>query len=141
MANKTVYPVPGVSLPGIDAKEQSVDETWAAELVSTGAFRFTDYSDEAKQGLIHQEVRRVTDAQQSDAEASMAKLLAKQAKADKLPPEAIPNASPNPADPSDPRAIAGVDPKAIASAVEKGTGMPAKTPSGDDASGGMKVTR
>jgi hypothetical protein len=96
VANKTVYPVPGIHLPGIKSEEQSVDETWAAELVASGAFRYTDISDEAKQSLVDQEVKRVLDAQQSNAEISLAKMEEKLAKTDKLPAEAVFVPSPGP---------------------------------------------
>jgi hypothetical protein len=142
VVNKTVYPIPGVRLPGIVAEQQSVDETWAAELVSTGAFSYTDMSDDAKQGLINQEVRRVMDAQQSDSEIQNAKLEDKLAKKDKLPPEAITAITPNPVDPGQPRAIAGIDSSAIKSAVDKimPKGQTVEMPSGVDQSGGLQVT-
>jgi hypothetical protein len=144
VANKTVYPVPGIHLPGIKSEEQSVDETWAAELVSTGAFRYTDLSDDQKEGLIAAEVKRVLDAQQSDPEFSEARNAEKLDKADKLPPEAISVPTPSAADPSQPRAIAGIDPGDIKAAIDKATPKAARkdivAPGTGDQQGGIQGT-
>jgi len=149
VANKTVYPVPGIHLPGIKSEEQSVDETWAAELVASGAFRYTDISDEAKQSLVDQEVKRVLDAQQSNAEISLAKMEEKLAKTDKLPAEAVAIPSPTPAESAVPRAIAGIDQADIQAAVDKASPKAAKdvkldkgtAPKADDQTGGLQVTK
>ena len=145
MANKIVYPVPGIHLPGIKSEEQSVDETWAAELVSTGAFSYSDLTDHQKQGLIDQEVRRVLSAQQSDGDIAAAKTEEKLAKADKLPPEAISVPSPSAADPAQPRAIAGIDPGDIKAAIDKVTPKSQREnvvkPGTGDQQGGIQGTK
>jgi hypothetical protein len=122
VADKTVYPIPGVTTTGVEPVKQTVHETWADELVSSGAFRYTELSAEAKQSakqsLLEQEVKRVTDAQQSNSEINAAKLNAKLAAASHLPPEAISKTTPLPPEASSPRSIAGISDAHIQSAVD-----------------------
>lgn len=105
--SKTVYPVPGVNLPNVEAKEQSVDDVWADELVASGAFRFTDISAADRKALEAQEDKRIKDAEQSNPELNNAKLVERLEKNDDMPPEAQITVPADPASAEERRPLGG----------------------------------